>query len=307
MRNKILKFAILFIFFITRITAFSQVSWGEPEEYKLGLSEQAYEKLKKGTVYFVIPDYMMEDKDEFVQAVKQNWTFSEIEIIGLDDYPTYAGRDDAIFLTFEASFFEGKTFESARFKMWCKKVKKDKLHNIEDDYYGGFSLILEKESYDLVTSMRMKPAMKLFTEGGVKFVNFKPGIVASYLRVIQYGLENRLKYEDVKKSTTIKNLIEDTLFITDDLINTHKLTEEEFAAIYPYPYKFVTLDEMNYMLLTNRKFFYYISVSHDIQFVNNKTGELICPSLYPNNLKEFKILLKHNVKVIKRVEKTGKQ
>jgi hypothetical protein len=138
-------------------------------------------------------------------------------------------------------------------------------------------------------------------------VNFKPGIVASYLRVIQYGLENRLKYEYVKKSTTIKNLIEDTLYITNDLNTEYKLTEEQFVAIYPYPYKFVTLDEMNDMLLTNRKFYYFINVDGTIQFVNNKTGELICPSLYANNMKEFKKLLKHNVKVIKRVEKTGKQ
>lgn len=244
------------------------------------LTDKEYERLKKSTVYFIMPEYLKEDEETFAEIVKENWTYSKIEIIDEKDYSKYENKDKAAFLTMKVHFWNNR-YSGLYYEMWQRKVKKDALRNQEDDFYGRFELILDNKLKKRLENADEKKAIKIISEDLKDIRNFTPVLVGSYLKTIDFSLREKVKMcGGSTPKPLIKDdlgkLIEDTLYISNDLINEEdKFEEDDFVKKYIYPYRFITLEELEDMLTANKKFFYYISLGEYVAVNDSKTGELL--------------------------------
>ncbi len=250
------------------------------------LTELDYERLKECTLYFVVPNYLTEDREEFTKIIKASWTYCDIKVIETHELEKYEYNDNSAFMEiriFTESLFDSpfSTFSYITFEMNLVPIKGNLFGFKEYIYLGCFQLIPGKQMISQHYENRSVDLelKKIIYEGPLDIINFKPGLVASYLKNIEFGLKERVSMcedgSNIVKKTELRNLVEDTLYITENLINEgDKFTEEEFIKTYPYPYKFITFDALEEMLLSKKQFYYYISHSY-ISVCNSQTGEIL--------------------------------
>jgi len=287
MKIKFFQLAVLVILIGNSMLTLGQVKIGSFK--KCGgerLTELDYERLKECTLYFVVPKYLTEDRDEFIRKIEESWTYCDIKVIEPHELEKYEYTDNSAFMEiriFTESLFDSRisTFSYITFEMSLLPVKANLFGFKEYIYLGCFQLIPGKQMINQHFENRSvdKELKRIINEGPLEIINFKPGLVAAYLKTIEFGLKERVSMcEDgsyLLKKPELKNLVEDTLYITQNLINEgDKFTEEEFLKTYPYPYKFITFDELEEMLLSNKQFYYYISHSY-VNVCNSQTGEML--------------------------------
>jgi len=265
MKNKLWQLAALVVLFANSSMVKAQVRVGSSEWCDaLRLTELEYNRLKQSTVYFIVPNYLTENRDEFTKLIKESWTYCDIEVIEGKDFSKYENRENSAFISMKVFFFN-KIFSHIEYQMWQRKLKKDKVRDREDDFFGSFQLLLGEKSAKRLDYKNEDKAMKIISEEELDIINFKPGLVAAYLKTIDFGLREHVSMcgGDRPKpmiKPKLYKMQEDTLYITDDLINEgDKFTEDEFLKMYPYPYRFISMEQLEAMLLDNREFYYYIS------------------------------------------------
>jgi hypothetical protein len=280
MKNTFLQIAVFVILFTNSIALKAQLRVGSSEWCDaLRLTELEYSRLKVSTVYFIVPNYLTENRDEFTKLVKESWTYCDIEVIEGKEFSKYENMENSAFISMKVFFFN-KIFSHIEYQMWQRKLKKDKMRDREDDFFGSFQLLLGEKSKKLLDYKQEDKAMKIISEEELDIINFKPGLVASYLKTIDFGLREHVSMcgGDRPKPMIKPKLFkmqEDTLYITEDLINEgDKFTEDEFLKIYPYPYRFISMEQLEAMLLKNREIYYYISHAY-VTVCNSETGELL--------------------------------
>lgn len=271
-------------------------------------SKEETERFKKSTVYFVIPNYLINDQEEeFEAAIKKGWTYNQIEIINEKDFNKYSNEKYAAFFTLSYTLWNG-SFSSLYFELWQKRIEKVKILG-EKLVFGNLNLDITCQFRAKLYNSRGKEIDKLLN-GKVPVTNFKPAILVAYLQHMSFCLNRTDKkiLKDIENEELTK-LTEDTLYITANLLQIFSpykdCAEEDIVEkvmkLYPYPYKLISMDELESKLSSNPNFFYTLYFYNDTHFIIMKKDKFVYRSWdYSTMPNDTKKMIKRLVKIINK-------
>ena len=308
MKNQIFKTLLfsLFIFSIQHSSAQITV-YGSDACYGIKLSDNNFEQLKKSTVYFVVPKYLIEDEVAFSEVIKKSWKYSKIEIIDETKFDNYLGHENAAFLSLGYSLFNGRISETY-YELW-KFKNSEKGFGFNDNnklVFGSFNIEYECDIRHKLAVAKSNQVNEILQQKN-KIVNFKPYIIANYLKIMSKSFSSQVSIcapHNVAQDALL-DLSRDTLYITTNFLykvnyfedcEIEKLEETDLMSKYPFNYKFITMDELNKKLNSKKKFYYYIFLEESSNLdVYSNMGELIFRSDVfqpPNRKLQMKQLIK---------------
>lgn len=291
MKNLLIKIFTLGVILISGKFTLGQVSVYDTKE-------EDYVQLKKSTLYFVCPDFLMEDENELQNLLTETWTYSDIKVISYKKLDDYIDKENSAFLTLNYGFiYAFNSIQKIYYELWMngkpnqmrKNFKKVVFANAYLDFKCEFdSIVTCNHNYNLIIPHLYKKA---------DIQNLKPGIICNNLKTIQMELKTQKSFypnfETYKNSEELKKLSEDTLYITDNIKFEHsskvtlkkyqccvsELKIKDIMSKYPYPYKIVSFDELNDKLINGDKFIYLIYINLSVYFNNisicDNTGKCI--------------------------------
>jgi len=142
--------------------------------------------------------------------------------------------------------------------------------------------------------------------GKLPITNFNPAILCTYLQHMTFGLKSSDKeFLTDKEEKDLIELTKDTLFITDNFLRmcssfTDCILDDREKAMknYLFPYKMISMDELNSKLSSNPDIYYMIYFFQETSFMLMKNGEFIYASKNvgssPPSL-NAKLMIKHLV------------
>lgn len=311
MKNSIASIFLLSLCILSGGNSFAQIFVRNDQFCDAGkLTQKDYDRLKAGTLYFVAPNHLIENEEEFKAALEKGWKYTSIEIIEEKDIEKHIGEENASFFSM-GYLLVNNFFTEVYYELW-------QLKNPEKGYKKTNMQVIAKFEIDLTCELlfeirNAKPKeIDALLQKKNEINNFKPGIIANYLRIIDNCLTNKEKIctKEVSDKEEIKNLAEDTLYITKNFMQfmnynndgcfTKKLNKDEVIGDYPFPYKFITPEELNEKLLTNDKF-YYLLFSSTIPYVTiyHSNGKFVYNTILLGNYKRSKYM----GKIAKLIEK----
>jgi hypothetical protein len=262
------------------------------------------EHLKKGTLYVVMKDPASVKAANYVKVFHEVWTFSKIAFIKPGEVANYYA-DGNFFFTLSNernttySGGGGGSYKNAYYflELWKPtakylKGKKNKEPEMRDmvqlariELYPDFSSIKDHES--------------LFREDydwGGRIRNWGPGMLKNYLQNLVQLLEKGKKLplgESIRNKEKLPQLAAGTLLIPDYVLikfnmftgdESQRHTEEDITKDYGYKTKFVSTQELNNLILTDKKGFYYLcfvksSAWKFVTIIHSLTGEVIFSEL----------------------------
>jgi hypothetical protein len=261
-------------------------------------------RLRKGTTYLVTPDTISESCKKYIEVLKETWTLTPIKCIKPDEIDQYAAPNSSFFMftsvnrpISEKKDRRGFTIsENPRytffFELWiCKErfFSSKRIKVKEDDVIQIASVELFHNAYN-PTEAQFFSRYKLDGEGHLK--NWSPGIFKNYLQSIMYFIEKKEERpisKDIFQPKLLQKLKKDTLFIPDYVFkkmngftgdDSKSYETEDFMSEYPYPYKIVSMAELDHRILTDPNGIHYMLLmqSHThkiISVVNSKTGTIL--------------------------------
>lgn len=281
------------------------------------LAKEDYKRLKNSTVLFVIPNSMEEQKIKFQEAVEAVWKISKIVVITADEVESYKNEKNTLYFTFSYSLAlnDDKTYTIYDYDysliLRKEKVKSGqdnslviaKIHFVFGCELEGWSWCTFKEKEKILSRIKYLS----YEVGEIR--DFKPHIVAQYLKSISDQLSKQTTFSIYENNTVLGRLAKDTLFITENLFAAMGLLdgydekkkeciiynrpEEKIMKEYPYAYHVITFDELNEKLANGEKFIYAISSNYaNYNLFNSETGNMIKPPFKTNNSQHDKYLLK---------------
>jgi hypothetical protein len=280
---------------------FSQINVGTKESpaYKPGKFDQSQlDELKKSKTLFI---YRTKDKD-YLDTLKQKlqnvWKYTQIEFISFDEFLSNKYDESYSFLSITAIYYKAaKMGESPSFdtylSLW-KMIDGKKTTFCRINLYPTIeAFFVGKETYYDSNTKEDKFLKYMYEES--KIYNWNLVYLENALQFVNdklsksetYPLINNIQDKDL---SPLKN---DTLYIPDYVlikfeplqINGRRVEaeffkEEELLKNYPYPYRFVTTNELSKIISNSTLPIYYLSLvkqfpSHYLSIINSKTGEFI--------------------------------
>jgi len=287
MKNTFLKLFTIGLFLISGNFSFGQFGVAGDKKSKseycfFKLDENDYKKLKKCKAYFVCPINLSKEKEELQKALSEVWDYTEIEVIDYDELKKYINKKNIAL--FNIGALVSISIQEIYINLSCDGIS-----------FARFNLNFDCKMQEIFKKKGSDELFNyLYTESEI--INLKPGIIANYLKMIQSKLKDK-EFVDcqskIADETEIKNLENDTLYITDNAKMKFLLTalkygceteenyeEEKIMAKYHYPYKLISFDELSEKILDGQNFHYAIclksqdNVKH-ISIFKSKSGDCI--------------------------------
>lgn len=267
------------------------------------LTPKDYDRLKGGTLYFVAPGHLVEDEEEFKVALEKAWKYTAIEIIEEKDIEKHIGEEKASFFSM-GYLLVNNLFSEIYYELWQLKIPEKGYKKTNMQVIAKFNIDLTCETLLEIRHSKPKEIDALLQKKN-EIPNFKPGIIANYLRIIDNCLTNREKFyvKEVCDKEEIKNLAEDTLYITTNFLQfmnfnndgcyTKKIPRNEVIGDYQFPYKLITPEELNQKLMTSDKF-YYLLFSSTIPYLTifHSDGKYVYNTMIYGNYKRSRYMEK---------------
>ncbi len=312
----------LLILFGFSLPSTAQMSISNPEEIA---------NLKNGTTYFGVEDPSSERTKEYIEILKNNWTFNTIEVIPISELPNYYTPENSYFtiglidknmsytrtvttpdfqdvkvtnLPIYHQYFEVWKFNDNYFKQAPEKRKrKDKyvtqiarLEIFMDDYTLANPYTVFQTAYSDETHLR----------------SWGPGIFKNQIQELQELLAKNEKdglYSKIFQKDKVEKLKVETLYVPDYIFvkrnkfngnESERFEEKELMEGYGLKYQIISIEDLNSKILNGEEIYYlyYVRSNTDkyISIINSKTGEVIYsiyrPMSYNFSDKDMKILQK---------------
>lgn len=264
------------------------------------------DKVKNGTTYVIIDDVAPTDfrfdkqspLEKIMDVFKKYWTINKVEFIKLAELEDHIAPENS-YISFVKYPMTGRNYiyYQTRLQFWVynKKFfnagKKDKGINQFMEPIATFELMTDFELAILGTdiSIQIVP-FPIYSR-----YNWGAGTLKNYLQLftthINSGKKKNNRYHQYthKKDEELQNLKNDTLYIPDYiLVNNHpfagygnkqKTEPEKLCKRYKGAYKIVSLDELDDLILGNRRI-YYLNFSHIqankyVNVINSETGKIV--------------------------------
>ena len=288
-----LKYALLFLVF-SAFTVKGQIIIEDNKKL---------EKIKKGNTYIMVGSTKFPGADEYLKAVKKDWTLSK----GIDylspDNPGNISPDDS-FLSLEALTETRGSLVNIYYYLSFWTCKESYFKKKRD---------LKRSDHELVAKVCLSVDPKAFAaksffkdhdfDGGGLLHNWSPGMLRNYLQQLTRLLNTEKKVkvqDDILNKAELVNLSKETLYVPDfnllgfsPFLGRKKAADEEkIFEDYPYPYKIVSKAELDQVILDSDKPSYYLIFIKDssnkvVCVVNSNTGETVY-----SNAKSFSYNLK---------------
>jgi len=290
MKNLLIKWILVVIVLSFGTDSFAQFAVaglkGSKGEYCMTkLTEDDYKKLKKCITYFVCPQTLLKEREELQILLDEAWDYTDIVVIGNDEVKEYIKKKNSAFI--DISILTNPTIQEIYMELAIVGEKRVR--------YARFNLNFNCKMAQVIKKDGTTELFKYFdTEADI--LNLKPGIIANYLKMIATKL-NEKEFVDcqakIKNAEELKNLEKDTLFITDNakikfLATAFKFgceTDEEvdvekLMKRYPFPYQFVTFEELSNKIINGDEFYYAICLKtqdnlNHVSVYKSKTGECV--------------------------------
>ncbi|WP_343693232.1 hypothetical protein [Chitinophaga sp.] len=241
--NNNLRFLSLFV-----ILFLSLLSPAKSQLKDIKLSDEDVQQLKSKTVIFVLPKTAYPYVDDYNQMLSKVWTMTPLKVIRYEDINHYYETAD------QYAFFliDGFQFHSAThyyLTLCMPEISKGKMR-FKDDLLCRVMLYP-----DVMTVSRFrtgKGGEALYKEA--VFRNFTLPYMMVYLNFVQENIANRINptvIRGYRDNTLARKLSKDTLYVPKNILYGHSmfggpetLADKGVFSKYPYPYKFVSEDEL---------------------------------------------------------------
>lgn len=287
---------IITLIFLTHTNIFGQINVGSIEHVKLNAGEFEQvnlNKLKSSKTLFIYRDSDTANLESFKSMLDEVWDYTELEFISYKEYSTNTYDENYSFFTIgwdhkETTSSIGMNSENTYIylTLWMNK-ENEKLTFCRIELYPTFTTYQNPVMYsEKYVNLMMKYIYEetilhnwnlLYLTNALQFVNEK--LTKSY----EHWLFKSAVYADI---SFLKN---DTLYIPEYALTifdaftgdeSEKQNMNKLVKKYPYPYKFLSIEELSNKVLNSEKPFYYLSYiksSSDkfVSIVNTKTGELL--------------------------------
>jgi hypothetical protein len=266
------------------------------------LEAEDLENLKKTTTVLVLPVKDAKRLEDYKKAVKQVWTFNTMEVITNADVAKYK-KGNYSYITLGGLIIQrkdgsvggvgGRTMatSTSNYFLHCWYPKPNKKGKLKAKTMARIELYMDAESNSKAIYMSNDDddVESAIQSGDATFYNLNPGFVKLYLDVVNKHLksgEPRSLFKDEKDDADMKKVAKDTLFIPAYVLNKHgiedgkKITEAEIMEKYPYPYKYMSEEQLSAKILNAGKPIYvlsFVSVNGQKYFAihEGKSGKLI--------------------------------
>lgn len=299
MKYILLVFSVLFF-----INSFSQVNVGSKEVFSPTgagkISKEEFTAFKKTTTIFTLQFKDYKEVALWEDAIKKVWTVTPFKIVSPEELERYVNKPGYSFFTFGGYFIEkyGKTnsqFLHLSYDLWMQNQKNPK----KDRWlFSKISLYVDYPTVNLVTG-KYKYNAKNFSQHltGVMYndaniYNWGPGLVIGFLKTVNDQIiqeKTLFNLNETKNKQLLSSLKTDTLYVPDYVIlQTNPLMgtevknndkEEKLSDAYKYPIKFVSVKELNEMIIYGKpiKFLMYIrsTTQNWINVYDSGTGQLL--------------------------------
>lgn len=284
MKNKISLWLLSLVLIVPGLTA--QINVGD----KLmprgpgasgDLEPEDLEALKKTTTVLVLPVKESKRLEDYKKAVKQVWTFNTIEVITNADASKYKTGNYS-YITLGGLIIQrkegsvggvgGRTMgtSTSEYFLHCWYPKPNKKGKLKSKTMARIELYMDAQSNRnaIYLSNNDDDVESAIQSGDATFYNLNPGFVKLYLSVVNQRLksgEPRSLFRDEKDDADMKKVAKDTLFIPAYVLNKHgvedgkKISEAEIMEKYPYPYKYVSEEQLSAKILNAGKPTYVLS------------------------------------------------
>lgn len=291
-----MRMVIITLIFLTHTNIFGQINVGSIEHVKLNAGEFEQvnlNKLKSSKTLFIYRDSDTANLESFKSMLDEVWDYTELEFISYKEYSTNTYDENYSFFTIgwdhkETTSSIGMNSENTYIylTLWMNK-ENEKLTFCRIELYPTFTTYQNPVMYsEKYVNLMMKYIYEetilhnwnlLYLTNALQFVNEK--LTKSY----EHWLFKSAVYADI---SFLKN---DTLYIPEYALTifdaftgdeSEKQNMNKLVKKYPYPYKFLSIEELSNKVLNSEKPFYYLSYiksSSDkfVSIVNTKTGELL--------------------------------
>jgi hypothetical protein len=298
MKNALLKFINLALFLILATFSYGQFGINSIKSkrsefcFSDKLKEEDYTKLKKSITYFVCSDSLLEDKENLQTILNEAWDYNEIVVIAEEEVKDYINKKNCAFLSL--GLLSTGMVNEVYYELW---MVKDLSKDFSSDNRIAFARINIHFLCEFIKNFKTDGSEGLFkymaTEGELR--NIKPGILANYLKFIEGYLKDQKSFfchDNIENLEELKNLKEDTLFITDNIkvkhasrlkysCETEELTDfKKIMSKYPYPYAFISYSELNEKIIRGDKFYYAICIKSNysirhVSIFNSRSAECV--------------------------------
>jgi hypothetical protein len=251
-------------------------------------------KLKKMTTYFICPKHLLDEMEALQVTLDEAWNLNEIVVIQQEDMYDHLKDKDAAFFSMSMATY-GVSLKEIYYQLWTVKDFSKPITSFNMTQYCRFSLYFTCELIKQKNELKDDNAMFDYLYNEADFRNFKPGIVANYLKFFDsYLSEEKYLYctNKIINNEALKDLKNDTLYITNNIkkkysksmTNPCELEEEQeldkLMEDYPYPYEFISYEELNDKIENGDDFHYALCVKSQpfqkhISIFDSKNGECI--------------------------------
>jgi hypothetical protein len=290
-------------------------------------------KIQAGPTFLVISgDINSRAAKEYIALWNKYWPYAKLKVISSDDVAKHLNEESSyITLTteFHPAYNDGRRYWGSaiytKLRVWTCNPRPlnsmdAKYTDFWQEYFYGSDVLA---SYTLViggsiADFKGKGKEVVFPKIFIDKDNEEPahnapimqcasGFMRNYIQQIVLGLGTGSNpSKNTVNKETITKLTSDTLYVPQIFLND-ELPEKLFSE-YPYPYKVVSLFELNKKLVENGPAFYYIHGHRPqdhmcVGVANSKTGEFI----YINNALLWSQSYKRELDVlVKKIQKSNK-
>lgn len=300
----------LYIFFVTILLGL-QILSAQVAIKKTKLIEN----LRTNTTYLIIDDFgqSIEEKYVYKRIFEENWTIGPLEIISREYWENIplANRLGKSFVDIDgyeraesSRIMEEINFNPSPLNRNPTQTVHYTQRPIEYTYLGVYTYSGKKYKRDYygenVVRLELMKARHRDSTNSTVFWNWGPGICKNYIQYLMLLLEEGKKvslYGGRAQSSELNQLAVDTLYVPTYLeYKFHKnewyeSKENDLQKLfrnYPFPWKPISLEELNKKILQEEKPFYYFlhimtSGERYVNVVNARTGELVYRKYRPSS------------------------
>lgn len=303
------------------------------------LTNEEFNNFKNTTTIFTLPYSTQEDIQAYKKVIEEVWTITPFEIVPIENIASY--MDDPKYSIFSFFLFtvdvhnaDGRrtashmhVFYQLHMPIMVKKKQKDL--QLAQMYIFRSHFQNEEESEDFAQKTFSERHTSYFkfnskTDRYADFIleavytrdflnNFNPSFLKVYLNEINELLskrETRNPFTSIEDSQQLSSLKTDTLYAPDYLLRQRakmsyaekkSLNKSDVSKYYPYPIKFLPVEELDLMIRNSTKPIKYLIYTHSstakfITVCDSGTNKMIfsnyVPAQYNFNLKDFRRITK---------------
>ncbi|MEM7573790.1 MAG: hypothetical protein AAF433_12860 [Bacteroidota bacterium] len=278
----VLLLSIQSCFFLAPVAVSNSIKIRKPTDVKF--EQEELDQLQQTTTLFVLRDHDYAQKEAFERAIREVWTFTDIEFVFYDEISaSFDGLYSYFFLDnrvieYNHSLLGFFRLNSVRLQLFYPKIKEKKSGKISDDspVFGHAYIQLEESFRDSLSTFEPNEVGEQLYRFG-EIPNWTPEILALYLAEINAELEEAdfqyNSYIGFQEREGLRKLSTDTLYIPDYLlsdsrINYYDLAIEKVMKKYKNPYRVLAVEELDQLLQSGENIYFLESgtIEYDVHY-----------------------------------------